>query len=345
LPAASRPSTTRKLPGNRTSCRTLLILNACPVVPKPKLHNPVGGLIGLALLCVCQPAFATYILLYPSADTTLSENYPSNNLGGLRFVNAGTTQNVIKNHGLFQFDIAGALPPGSRVQAADLILEVTHLPVDGYAFADFSLHRILSPWGEGNGVTSASDPGAGVGRPALTNEANWFSPFALTANSWAAPGGAETNDYLPAPSSTQTIYGLGDSPYTFASTGQLVGDVQQWLDNPQTNFGWMLIAQPEDIPFTARRFGSREDPDFPPQLEIYYVIPPKINSAERVGNQFTLHFTAEAGQAYSVEYASNLSPTNTWNTLTNVPPPDATTNLVITDTSAVSPRFYRLSTQ
>ncbi|MDB6110648.1 MAG: hypothetical protein JWR69_2398 [Pedosphaera sp.] len=304
------------------------------------------GLTLFALLCIPWTGFASFIILYPSADTTLSENYPSNNFGGLRFVNAGTTQNRTMNRGLFQFGIAASLPAGSRIQAASLILEVTHLPEADYAFADFGLHRVLKPWGEGSGVTGASAPGAGVGRPAITNEANWFDRFAFTTNSWATLVGAPTNDYMPETSSIQTIYGLGDSPYTFVSTARMIADVQQWLDDPQTNFGWMLKPEAEETPFTARRFASREDPDFPPQLELYYVAPPRIDSAERVGSQFKLYFSAEAGQGYAVEFASRLSATNTlWSTLTNIPPPATTTDLVISDSGTGSNRFYRLRTQ
>lgn len=331
---------------SRTFSKGALISNGQPVAPKPGLLRPTIGLTLLALLCAPWTLFGSFIIVYPSADTTLSENYPSNNFGGLWFVNAGTTQNATTNHGLFQFDIADALPVGSQIQSADLILEVTHLPVDGYAFTDFGLHRVLRPWGEGVGVTSASAPGAGVGRPALTNEANWFDRLAFTTNSWAILGGAPTTDYAPEISSIQTIYGLGDSPYTFGSTARMIADVQQWLDDPQANFGWLLKPEDESIPFTARRFASRENPDFPPQLEIYYLAPPKIDSAARVGNQFELHFSAEAGQGYAVEFANRLSATNTsWTTLTNIPAPAETTNLIISDTVVSSNRFYRLRTQ
>ena len=71
------------------------------------------------------------------ADTTLSESYPDNNLGGLTHVAAGTTQNVTRNRGLFRFDIAGAVPAGSQIQSAALVLEVTLAPSDGVPFADF----------------------------------------------------------------------------------------------------------------------------------------------------------------------------------------------------------------
>ncbi|SRR5260221_4638586 len=53
---------------------------------------------------------------------------------------------------------------------------------------------------------------------------------------------------------------ISQSPYQFESTLDTMADLQLWLDHPGTNFGWMLISQSEDTPFTARRFASREDP-------------------------------------------------------------------------------------
>jgi len=42
-----------------------------------------------------------------------------------------------------------------------------------------------------------------------------------------------------------------------------VADVQSWVDNPASNFGWMLMSESEDVPGTARRFGSRETSPVP----------------------------------------------------------------------------------
>src|SRR5437870_4713512 len=78
-----------------------------------------GWLLALAL---AVPAFAASTNLFPVADTTLSENYPSNNFGGMAFVNSGTTQNSNYNRALFKFDIAGVVPGGSRITSARLVL-------------------------------------------------------------------------------------------------------------------------------------------------------------------------------------------------------------------------------
>jgi hypothetical protein len=58
--------------------------------------------------------------------------------------------------------------------------------------------------------------------------------------------------------------------YTFASASNLIADVQAWLTNPASNFGWVLMSQSENITETARRFGSREDADNAPTLVVEY---------------------------------------------------------------------------
>ncbi|MBI5383950.1 MAG: DNRLRE domain-containing protein [Verrucomicrobia bacterium] len=219
------------------------------------------------------------VLLYPVADTTLSENWAANNLGGLPFINAGTTQNFTTNRALLRFDLAGAIPAGSVITSVALTLEVTREPGDGYNLSDFGLHRVLRDWGEGDNVTPSGSTSPGSGAPADPGEANWFHRFASTANSWGIPGGEADVDYASLPSAAITIYGVGDSPYVFGSTPALVADAQLWLDQPQRNFGWMLISQSETLDFTARRFGSREDPLNTPYLSVDFISVPEPPAA------------------------------------------------------------------
>lgn len=63
--------------------------------------------------------------------------------------------------------------------------------------------------------------------------------------------------------------------YTVESTEALVNDVQEWLDNHEVNFGWMLTAV--ETSKSAKRFNSRENPESAvgPLLEITYTPPPE----------------------------------------------------------------------
>ena len=127
-------------------------------------------------------ALADNIILTPSADTTLHEYFPENNLGAQLHINAGTTQNGPRTRGLMAFNVAGAIPSGAIINSVTLTLEVVGQPVDGDAPSNFGLHRMLVDWGEGTG--SGNPPF--LGRPALPGEANWNSRFAETPMTWAA---------------------------------------------------------------------------------------------------------------------------------------------------------------
>ena len=59
--------------------------------------------------------------------------------------------------------------------------------------------------------------------------------------------------------------------YTWGPTPQLTADVQNWLDAPGTNFGWILTGNESQLQ-SARRFDSRENlqTTFRPMLTIDY---------------------------------------------------------------------------
>ena len=215
-------------------------------------------------------AHADNVSLTPSADTTLHEYFPDNNLGAQVHFNAGTTQNGPRTRGLMAFDVAGAIPSGAIVNSVTLTLEVIGQPVDGDAPSNFGLHRMLVGWGEGSG--SGNPPL--LGRPALSGEANWNFRFAASTP-WASPGGLAGVDFVTQFSSDTFIYGVNFSPYLFDTTRRLVDDVQLWLDQPGQNFGWMLLSQAENEVFSARRFGSREDPFLAPRLMIDFTPVPE----------------------------------------------------------------------
>lgn len=298
---------------------------------------PAKGVLPLALAFLAICAQSASITLIPLADTSLIEIAPSNNNGGQAWLLSGKIQNdVYRDRALMKFDLS-IIPTNALVVSAAVVLEVTRQPGDGLANAPFGLHRMLRPWGEGDKV-AITVPGQGL--PASPGEATWRHAFFPT-NEWAAPGGASGVDFASSASSFQFIYGVAQSPYRFESTPELVDDVQEWVNKSQFNYGWMLLCDDEVTLFTARRFGSREDTNAPPRLEIEYIVPMHIDLAERVGNEFRLHFPGQAGKAYTVEYITNSAASNNWFVLTNIPTLGADSEVVVSDSITNRLRFYR----
>jgi hypothetical protein len=281
--------------------------------------------------------------LKPVADTMIMEVAPTNNAGALAWFTTGGNHYAMRSRGLIKFDIAGNVPAGAIIIAASLTLSVTGVPGDGYAVGFFDLHRLLRTWGEGTNNPTSSP---GQGTLATTNEATWLSPLALTTNHWSSPGAASTNDYVPAVSASQIVYDVTQSPYIFpdpsSDPAPFIADLQLWLDHAALNFGWIFICESEDVPNTVRRFGSREDPIFAPQLQIQFVFPPHIDRFQRNGQQLSLFFTAVPGQTYRVQYRDSVF-SGAWQTLATAGPFTSSTQVVAVDSIIAPQRFYRLS--
>lgn len=300
--------------------------------------------VSLTLICSLR-AFAAATNLAPVADTMIMAVAPTNNAGALAWFTAGGNHYGVPSRGLLRFDVAGAIPPGSRVTAASLSLSVVQTPGDGYDVGYFDLHRLLRAWGEG---TNKPVNSPGQGTPATTNEATWISPFALTTNFWFAPGAAAPNDFDPAVTASQIVYSDVQSPYQFPDPNDdpapMIADVQRWLDDPGSNFGWIFICETETSPNTTRRFGSREDPNHAPDLLINYIAAPRIHLDGAVSNRLQLTFETWPDQAYAVEFTGSL-PSGNWQTLTNIGQVTNATEVLVADPLTSTQRFYRVTTQ
>jgi hypothetical protein len=213
---------------------------------------------------------AEQIALGASADATLFGVNPLNSAGGDTFFLAGTTQNHTTNRALLLFDIAGAIPAGAQINSASLNVDVTRRPGCGFESSFFGLHRMLRSWGEGN--TVVTDNNGGLGAPAEPGDATWDYRHAFS-DPWATPGGAAGIDYVTDFSSLAFVFDV--DLYQFEGTPETRADVQFWLDHPESNFGWMLKGESEELAFTARRFASSEDFSGGPQLIIDYTPVPE----------------------------------------------------------------------
>lgn len=296
--------------------------------------------VGLAMLSAFGAevgwSFSSTTFL-PVADTALLEVAPSNNLGGFPGMNAGTTQEFKRTRALFRYDLT-SLPTNTVVLSATVHTVVTREPGFGEPSNNgtFGLHRLLRPWGEGDKNPFGS---GGKGLPATAGEATWNFAFYPT-NAWTTPGGLIGVDFSATESSFQQINGLDN--YPFDATPDLIEDVTAWLQQPESNFGWMLRCTDESIQSTARRFGSREDGGNEPVLELQFLVPPLLQIFKTNALPTQLHFTAWADHTYDVQYRNSLT-TGTWLLLTNLTAAPTNYAALITDSASVTQRFYRIS--
>jgi hypothetical protein len=111
-----------------------------------------------------------------------------------------------------------------------------------------SLHKLLADWGEG---TSDAPGNEGSGVSATIGDATWLHR-SFDTDAWAAPGG----DF--APTARASIPGAGMGNYTWGPNPEMTAVVQGWLDDPSSNFGWLLKGN-EEANGTTKEFESKEN--------------------------------------------------------------------------------------
>jgi hypothetical protein len=279
-------------------------------------------------------AFAATVRVHPVADTTLFETTPTNNLGKVSSLAAGTTARSKRSRALIRFDLAGAVPSNAVITDATLTLSVVRAPASGGGVDSvFGLHRVLRAWVEGTKSAEAN------GSPATAGEATWLAR-GHPSNPWHQPGAAAPVDFVPDPGSERMVGGLGDYEFTGLAT-----DIERWRANPATNFGWILISQDEVTQATARRFGSREDTNSPPELRIEFQMPlppsPRLTDIQRLSGGIRFQFVAQPDVSYTVEHRAGITP-GEWINLTNVSPASVPRNIVVADVPGATRRFYRV---
>ena len=289
-----------------------------------------------AVLLFTTAQGAELVELNPVADTFIAEYFPDKNFGGMTFFNGGTTQNYTTNRGLMKFNLASVIPGGSKILSVSLTTEVTGQPDEPWNSALFGLHRMLRDWGEGDNTSSLPRNAAAAG----TNEACWTHRFTFTPETWGQPGGQSGLDYFAGASALTWVYQAGE-PYTFDSTPALVADAQLWLDQPGTNFGWMLIVQNETVNFTARRFGSRESAFDAPRLEVQFQPPPPIDKITAGTGYVLLDFVSPAGFGLQVQFRDDLL-TGSWQSYPPIGPYTNATPISYVAPMGGAQRFYRL---
>ena len=230
-----------------------------------KLHfSRIVAFVVLSAFCIGEVVGQTTVTLNATRDNTIFGNNGSQSNGAGEYFFVGRTLQGAPTdvrRAFIAFDnIDDSIPAGATITSVQLQL------FNSRTFnvsEDVTMHRVSSNWGEG---TSDAPGNEGSGTAATTGDVTWVNTFFNTQN-WIIPGG----DFNVTPNATLAV-GAQGLTYTWGSTTGLVADVQQWLDVPTDNFGWILLGN-ESAAETSIRFNSRENASNPPQLIIQYTTP------------------------------------------------------------------------
>ncbi|MBI3853724.1 MAG: DNRLRE domain-containing protein [Verrucomicrobia bacterium] len=273
------------------------------------------------VITLSSTSIAGSISLPPVADTTITEKATPPPTTELNVGTTGPTAGSKSGRALLQFDIAANLPSNAIITAAALTVKVTKAPMTAVN-STFDLRKVLVSWSE--------------------SDATWSNRMAATP--WSTNGGGIGVDFSSIISQTNFITGTG--LYTFVSNSNLVADVQNWLLNLGSNFGWVVISELQGTNFTERTLASREDTANAPSLAIQFSLPatpPTLTPLPLSTNQFSFSFNVESNRTYAVEF-DGAQPATHWTVLTNIAAQAAPATIVVSDLLTGSNRFYRVRT-
>ncbi len=238
----------------------------------PVFHRHPIHLLALALCLwagAAHPSGAATLQLAPVMDGMIYEDAGGITANGTgEFLLAGRTNQASgsRRRSLLQFDFT-ALPADVVISSASLQL---HLVAVTTADLALSLHRLTTPWTAGAANPAGNESS---GATALTGDSTWLHA-SFPGTFWTTPGG----DHAATPSASSTVTSAAGF-FTWTSPG-LAADVQQWLEVPSSNAGWLLRGD-EVSPQTAKRFDSADSatPEWRPRLTLTYEVIPEPSSA------------------------------------------------------------------
>ena len=209
-------------------------------------------------LAVVYPDALTVTLGSSRDDTLYQRELDQRNNGAGRWFFAGKNGNRDIRRGLIGFDIAAEVPAGATVTGVSLTLKMSRTLASEVLV---SLHRVTADWQEGKQHASGNE-GSGTQADAEPGDVTWTHRV-FGSLAWENEGG----DFSAEASATALI---GDIEfYTWGPTSRLVADVQGWLDDPTTNFGWLLLGD-ESRSRTAKRFATKDNETDRPMLVVEY---------------------------------------------------------------------------
>jgi hypothetical protein len=229
----------------------------------PRSASLTAALVALTLATLAPSSRADTARIPALKDNTLYESATgalSNGAGTAMFAGRTAQGTNYRRRALVAFDVAAYVPAGATITAAVLKLSLA----SAATAVNLDLHRALQSWGEG---TSAATGGQGTGAASTTGDATWLHRFYDTS-AWNAAGG----DFATTVSATVNVSVM--ATYSWSSVS-MVTDVQDWLDTPAGNAGW-VVAGDEATSGSAVKLNTREvaDTTLRPVLELTYTPAP-----------------------------------------------------------------------
>mgnify|MGYP000237316048 CR=1 FL=1 len=233
------------------------------------------------LLLLGMEAKAETLVLEPNKDNTLYEDAAgqlSNGSGQYLFMGrTGGDKGVdrLLRRALLSFDLS-AIEPGSIITNAELQISIDQVPIGAFGGSS-SVHRLLGDWGEGSSDAWGAE---GQGIQAQSGDATWIHSF-FTSDLWITAGG----DFIGSASQSAS-FGSTTQVLTFTSSEGLTADVETWVNQPNSNFGWIVLGDEPSVQ-NARRFSSRENVNqgMRPRLTVEYtpvLAPQSVPAMSRV---------------------------------------------------------------
>lgn len=223
-------------------------------------------------------AFAVTVTLGAGKVSTIFENQPDNSIGRGPAVFVGGDSSGSPRRGLIDFNVAANIPLGATITSAELTMFLGLVGGTDNGTPDttqrtIELHRLIGDWAHGPtglGVTTIS--GTDQGYPAIPPSPTWNERRYQQNQPWTTPGG----DFSPVVSSSALVGQTVNGAYKWASTPQLVADVQFMLDQPSLGFGWMMLNTDERVANSYRALLTKDwtDPLLRPQLLVTYDLAP-----------------------------------------------------------------------
>lgn len=198
-------------------------------------------------------------------NSIFSENTALSNGAGNNIFVGRIQDGSAFRRGLIKFDVSD-LPSEAVIESVQLDLYVFRSARSTTTPHSFSIHKVLSEWGE------AGSSGNGSGAAAQTGDATW-SQRTYPNTDWTSSGG----DFAVIASAAQMVsYSSFNLEKDVWSSAQMISDINSWRSNSNTNFGWILIGD-ETIFGSAKGFVSRDMTapyDYArPKLTITYTFP------------------------------------------------------------------------